>query len=382
MIIFTSLTVLVFVAIFFWWFFWGRFVDSTDDAYVNGNLVRLTPQIKGIVTEVNVDETFFVEEGQILIKLDETDNKIAFDKSKAELADAIRCVTQKFEQVYAIAALYEMRQADMMNAEIEYLDRKEVVASGAVSEEEFIHAEAKFFSARAAVAKVRYELMQAISEVQNTSVSTHPQVEKQKENVRQAWVNLQRCTLRAPASGIVSMRKVQVGESVDPSMPLLAIVPLDQMWVDANFKEIDLAKIRIGQPVSITSDTYGRDIVYAGEVIGIGGGSGAVFSPLPPQNATGNWIKIVQRIPVRISLSPDQLRRYPLRLGLSMNVHIDVHDLDGQRVPNPKKLNSLYVTNVFKNQVDGAEVVIQEILRDNISFDMVISQEISQLLTK
>lgn len=381
-IVFSALTVLVFIGIFIWWFGWGRFVDSTDDAYVNGNLVRLTPQITGIVTQVNVDETFFVEEGQVLIKLDETDYRIAFDKSKAQLADTIRLVTQKFEQVYAVAALYEMKSAEMVNAEVEYLDRKEVVSSGAVSEEEFIRSEAKFFSAQAAVTKVRYELMQAISEVQNTSVSTHPQVESQKENVRQAWVNLQRCTLRAPANGIVAMRKVQVGESVNPAMPLLAIVPLDQMWVDGNFKEVDLAQIRIGQPVTVTSDMYGGDVVYSGEVIGIGGGSGAVFSPLPPQNATGNWIKIVQRIPVRISLNPQQLSRFPLRLGLSMKVHIDVRDLDGQRVPPSKKLKPLYMTNVFKKQIDGAEAVIAEVLKENISFDMTISQEISQLVAK
>jgi membrane fusion protein (multidrug efflux system) len=222
--------------------------------------------------------------------------------------------------------------------------------------------------------------MQAISEIQNTSVRNHPLVEKAKEEVRKAWVHLERCTLRAPASGIIALRQVQVGQSVNPSMPLLAIVPINQMWVDANFKEVDLANIRIGQEATVTADTYGRRVIYNGTVIGIGGGSGAVFSPLPPQNATGNWIKIVQRIPVRISLNSDQLRKYPLRLGLSMKARVDIRDSEGLRIPDVQKKDSLYETDVFQKQVEGAEAVIEEVLKQNSSFDFLLAHEITQLV--
>jgi membrane fusion protein (multidrug efflux system) len=378
--IFTVLCLLIAIIIFCWWFFSGRFFDQTEDAYVNGNQICLTSQISGIVTHVNVDDTFFVEEGQILVKLDETDCQIALGEAKAALGEVIRKVTQMFENVYALGAEYEMRQAQMLNKEIDYADRKAVVALGAVSEEEYIQSEAEYFIARAALEQIKYKLMQAISEVQNTSVSTHPAVEKAKENLRKVWVDLERCTLRAPATGIVALRQVQVGQSIYPTTPLLAIIPIDQMWVDANFKEVDLANIRIGQEASVTADTYGREVLYNGKVIGIGGGSGAVFSPLPPQNATGNWIKIVQRIPVRISLNSNQLRKYPLRLGLSMKVSIDIRDREGLRIPGVQKSNSLYETDIFKKQVDGSEAVIEEVIQQNSSFDFNIAQEISRLV--
>jgi membrane fusion protein (multidrug efflux system) len=212
--------------------------------------------------------------------------------------------------------------------------------------------------------------MKGISEVQNTSVENHPLVEKAKSDVREAFVNLQRCTLRSPVTGIVAQRRVQVGQTIRPEIPLLAVIPLNQMWVDANFKEVDLAKIRIGQPVYTTSDMYGSDIVYRGEVIGIGIGTGAVFSPLPPQNATGNWIKIVQRVPVRVSLDPDQLRKNPLRLGVSMNVTVDVHDITGRRVPERNSDKFIYQTDVFQTQIDGVEKIIQDILDQNGSYEV------------
>ncbi len=378
--IFTALCLLAATVVFCWWFFSGRFFDVTEDAYVNGNQVCLTPQIRGIVTHVNVDDTFFVEEGQILVHLDETDCRIALGEAKAALGEMVRKVTQMFENVYVIGSEYEMRQAEMLNKEIDYVDRKSVVSLGAVSEEEYIQSESSYFVARSALQQIKYKLMQAISEVQNTTVSTHPLVEKAKENVRKAWVDLERCTLRAPASGIVALRQVQVGESVNPTTPLLAIVPINQMWVDANFKEVDLANLRIGQEASITADTYGRKVVYNGTVIGIGGGSGAVFSPLPPQNATGNWIKIVQRIPVRISLDSDQLRKYPLRLGLSMKVSVDIRDKEGLRIPEVQKTTALYETDVFKKQSDGAEAVIEDVIEQNSSFDFNIGKEISRLV--
>ena len=277
----------------------------------------------------------------------------------------MREVTKLFENVYVLASEYEKAGAKLVEAEIRYLNRKEIVESGAISEEEYIFSEADYFAARATHTAAKYNLMKGISEVQNTTIATHPLVEKAKADVREAYVKLQRCTLRSPVTGIVAQRKVQVGQSISRHLPLLAIIPLNQMWIEANFKEIDLTNIRIGQAATITSDIYGGGVVYKGEVIGIGIGSGAVFSPLPPQNATGNWIKIVQRIPVRISLDPQQLKKNPLRLGLSMNVSVDISDIEGSRIPKKSSDQSIYQTDIFESQIDGSEKVIEAILEQN-----------------
>ncbi len=372
--------VFIAIVVFCWWFFFARFEASTDDAYVHGNQVTLTPQIPGIVTAVNVNDTELVQQGQVLIKLDETDRKIAFDKAKNQLAETVRQVTQMFEKVYSLAAQFEKQQAELFSAEVDYIDRKHVVTEGAVSDEEFIHSESAYYAKKASVQVVKYELMQAISQVQNTTVSTHPLVEKAKELVKQSWVNLQRCVIMAPATGIIAQRNAQVGESVTPATPLLAIIPLDQIWVNANFKEDDLSSIRIGQPVALTADMYGRSVVYTGEVVGISSGTGAVFSPLPPQNATGNWIKIVQRIPVRISINSEQLRRFPLFLGLSINAKVDIRDQQGRRIPLRSAEKPLYATTVFEDQLVGADDVINMIVKENLTFDMLITHEILSLV--
>ncbi len=382
LILITTVFCLFGVLVFCWWLFWGRFVKSTNDAYVQGNQVTLTPQVSGIVTSVNVDETQMVMEKQVLVCLDETDYRITLEAAQSRLGQVIRDVTEMFENVYALAAQFELRQAELFKAEVDYNDRRQVVSEGAVSDEELIHAEANYYAAKANVKSIKYQLMQAISAVQNTTISTHPLVETAKEDLRQAWVNLQRCTLRAPVTGIIAQKAVQVGESVNQLSPLLAIIPLDQLWINANFKETQLSKIRIGQPVTMTADMYGREVIYTGQVIGISSGSGAVFSPLPPQNATGNWIKIVQRIPVRIAINSDQLRRYPLWLGLSMNVKVDVRDTQGVRVPPPAVEKGLYVTDIFKTQIDGAEEIIEQILQKNITFDLSISHDVLSLVGK
>lgn len=381
-IIFSCVVALAAIIFLFWWLLWARFHVSTDDAYVNGNQVRVTPQISGNVISVNVDDTQLVEQGQIIVELDTTDPQIVFDRGKTVLAETIRNVTQMFEQVYALAASYDTKLTELYKTEIDYLDRKHIVDSGAVSDEDFIHAEADYEAAKSNLNLAKYNLMQAISLVKGTTVKTHPLVEKAKEDLRSLWVNLKRCTIKAPASGLIAQRSVQVGTSVSPSTPLLAIVPLNQMWVDANFKENQLKKIRLGQPAKVTADTYGGSVVFEGTVVGIGGGSGAVFSPLPPQNATGNWIKIVQRVPVRIGIEQEQLKKYPLRLGLSMNVRVDVKDTAGNRVPKKSMVQPLYTTDVFQTQIDGIEEIIGEIIDQNLTVDISLSDEVCKCLAK
>jgi len=366
--IITFIFALLGIAGFLYWLFVWRFEESTSDAYVHGNQVVVTSQIPGYITSITVNDTEFVEEGRVLIELDRIDRKMAFDIAKSSLADTVRQVTQLFENVGALKGELESSKANFSMKAQNYKHRKALVESGGVSKEEFQHAEAFFVEAFANMLTVQHNLRGAEALVANTTIETHPLVEKAMDDVREAFVNLSRCTIRSPVSGIVAMKKAQVGESIALETPLMMIVPLEQIWVDANFKEVQLKKVRLGQPVSLKSDIYGGDMIYQGEVIGIAAATGSVMSVLPPQNATGNWIKIVQRLPVRVRLKPEQLKDYPLRLGLSMDVTVDIHNTSGKMIPETRGPGAQYSTGVFEQQEEGAEVVIQKILKENSNF--------------
>ena len=210
-----------------------------------------------------------------------------------------------------------------------------------------------------------HSLQAAYAQVQNTTVQTHPLVLQAIDQLKDDYVNLKRCTIVSPVNGYVAMRSAQLGESVSPNEPLLAIIPLNELWVDANFKETQLAKVRIGQAVRMTSDIYGGGVVFQGKVVGINPGTGSVFSALPPQNATGNWIKIVQRVPVRVSLDPQQLKKSPLWLGLSMDVKVDIHDTQGEMLSEERRVAPLYQTKVYSEQERGVDLLIEKIIREN-----------------
>lgn len=365
------ITLLVFVLIgaawFTYWFVWGRFYQYTNDAYVDGNNVVLTPQVPGIVESFSVLNADFVPQGRILVELDKTDARIALEKAIADLGSAVRDVMGMFEKAKQYAAMIEMKKAEFVKAAQDYEHRKNLIEEGGVSLEDFEHAEAALKASFADLVATEYQYIAAVAQVENTTLETHPLVEQMKARVRDAFVTLQRCTIKAPVTGIVAQRTVQVGEWVAAGQPLMAIVPLDQMWVNANYKEVQLSKMRIGQPVRIISDIYGSSVVFKGKVAGIGGGTGSVFSVLPPQNATGNWIKIVQRIPVRIILDQEQIRQHPLRLGLSMDVTVDIHDTDKPYVPEIRPDEPLFTTDVFTYQEEGAELLIIEVIAENLS---------------
>lgn len=365
------ITVVIFLVLgaawFTYWLVWARFHEYTDDAYVDGNNVVLTPQIPGIVVSFSAMDADYVPEGRILVELDKTDALIALDKSVADLGSAVRDVMRMFEQVKQYEAMITMKKAEFVKSAQDYEHRKPLVGEGGVSLEDFEHAIAALQSSYADLIATEHLYIAALAQVENTTVETHPLVEQMKNRVRDAFVFYQRCTIKAPVSGIVAQRSVQVGEHVKTGQSLMALVPLDQMWVNANYKEVQLTNMRVGQPAKIHSDIYGRKVVFEGRIAGIGGGTGSVFSVLPPQNATGNWIKIVQRIPVRIILDQNQVKQFPLRLGLSMEVTVDIHDTEKPFVPAIRADKPLFETNVFSTQEEGAEPLIAEVIASNLS---------------
>lgn len=350
-----------------YWFFYARFYQYTDDAYVDGNNVVVTPQVPGIVVSFSVMDADYVPKGRILVELDRTDAKIALDKAIADLGSAVRNVMQMIEQAKQYEAMVATRKAEFIKAAQDYEHRKNLVDEGGVSLEDFEHAAAALQANFADFIAAEHQYIAALAQVENTTLETHPLVDGAKNRVRDTFVAYQRCTIKAPVSGLVAQRTVQVGERVDKGQSLMSIVPLDQMWVNANFKEVQLSKMRVGQPAAVYSDIYGGHVKFEGKIAGLGGGTGSAFSVLPPQNATGNWIKIVQRIPVRIILDQNQIKQFPLRLGLSMEVTVDIHDTEKPFVPCVRPEGPLYITDVFANQEEGAEELIIEVIAANLS---------------
>jgi len=365
------ITVVIFLILgvlwFSYWLFWGRFHEYTDDAYVDGNSVIITPQVPGIVTSYSAMSGDFVPIGRILVELDKTDAKIALDKAIADLGNSVREVSHLFEQTEQYRALCAAKNAEFIKAAEDYEHRQFLVDEGGVSLEDFQHAEAALQASYADLIATEHLYLSSLAQIENTTVETHPLVEQMKNRVRDTFVFYERCTIKATATGIVAQRSVQVGEHVEVGKPLMAIIPLDQMWVTANFKEVQLSHMRIGQHAKVHSDIYGRKVTFTGTVTSIGGGTGSVFSVLPPQNATGNWIKIVQRVPVRIDIDQAQVKKDPLRLGLSMEVTVDIRDTEKPFIPQVRQEGPLYETGVFATQEEGAEPLIAEVIEANLS---------------
>jgi len=351
------------IAYALYYFLDARFYESTDDAYVNGNVVQITPQVMGTVVGVNADDTQIVKIGDPLIMLDPADSKVALDQAEASLGQAVRQVRTLFVNNNTYAADVVQRQALLSQAQEDLRRRMLVAQSGAVSGEELAHAQDAVKTAQAALDAAQQELASNRSLTENTSVTRHPNVMAAAAKVRDAYINYARNTLPAPVTGYVAKRTVQVGQRVSPGTPLMAIVPLSSVWVDANFKEVQLRHMRIGQPVELTADVYGSSVVYHGKVIGFSAGTGSAFSLLPAQNATGNWIKVVQRLPVRIGLDPQELDKHPLRIGLSMTVEVGVRDDRGTQLAAAS--NTVYQTNVFEKYGDEADAEIARVIAAN-----------------
>jgi len=310
----------------------GRFYESTDDAYISSDLVQITSELPGTVIAVNVDDTQSVERGQVLAVLDPADAQVAIAAAEAQLARAVRNVRALFAQRDQVRAEIAQRVSDLQRAQDDLNRRQGLVADGAVSGEELSHSRDALAVARAALDAAREQLNATDAQIQGTTIATHPQVLDAEAALRNAALALHRTELRAPVSGVIAKRSVEVGQRVAPGNPLMALVPLQDVWVDANFKEAQLRSMRVGQPVSVHADLYGDDVTFHGRLAGLAAGSGSAFALLPAQNASGNWIKIVQRVPVRIALDPQELKQHPLRVGLSMSVRVDAHDTSGPLV--------------------------------------------------
>ncbi len=351
-----------------YYFLYARWHQDTDDAYVRGNVVSIVPQTMGTVVAIDAEEGMKVEAGQPLVQLDPNDAQVAYDQAVANLAATVRQVRGLYSSVDAGQADLKARMVAVDQARADVKRREGLVATGAVSREELAHARDMLAAAEAALSASSGQLSRSRALVDATTVSNQPQVEAAASQLRQAYLNLQRTAILAPVSGYVAQRDVQLGQRVQPGTTLMTIVPLEQVWVEANFKETQLARMRIGQPVEVHADLYGGDVEYDGRVASLGLGTGSAFSLLPAQNASGNWIKIVQRVPVRIELDRKQLSDNPLRIGLSMSVDVSIRDQDGKMLAGsaPRTGGPLLSTNAYAKQLADANALIRKIVEQNL----------------
>jgi membrane fusion protein (multidrug efflux system) len=351
-----------------WWLASGRYHEATDDAYVGGNLVQVTPQVAGTVLAIHADDTDFVTSGQTLVELDKADSRVALDQAEAQLAKTVRSVRNLLATDSQLQANVEQRRAELARAREDLARRSKLDADvpGAVAAEELQHAQNAVAAAAAALDAASRQLAAQRTLTDHTTIDTHPDVRDAAAKVREAYLAYARTALPAPVSGFVARRAVQVGQRVGPGAPLMTVVPLDQVWVDANFKESQLPNLRAGQPVKLVADAYGGAVQYHGKVAGFGAGTGSAFALLPAQNATGNWIKVVQRVPVRIVLDPAELRQHPLQIGLSMEVAVDTHDRSGERLPKVARSDAAYETHAFASMDQLADMRVAQIIAANI----------------
>jgi len=349
---------------FLYWVFYARFREFTDDAYVNGNLVRLMPQTSGTVTAINTDDTQLVLEGQPLVKLDNTDASIELGRASANLAHTVRAVGGLYEDVAQAKAMANIRNADLVKAQYDVDRRSGMVKARAISAEELQHYMTILAGAKANMAYAKSKYLASRALVQNVNLYQHPQVLAAEVAFKNAYINFVRTTIVSPVKGYVAKRTVQLGQQISPASALMAIVPLREVWISANYKESQLTRLRIGQDVTVMADAYG-DYKFHGKIHGLSAGTGSAFDLLPPQNATGNWIKIVQRVPVRIDLDADEVQKHPLRIGLSARVTTNTSDLHGNVLISNADDFKAFSTPVFLNQLADADAMIQKIVQAN-----------------
>ena len=354
----------------------ARYRENTDNAYVAGNVVQITPQTGGTVVSIGADETEQVRSGQVLVRLDPSDARVALEQAQAQLAQTVREVRALYANASALQAQLQVRGAELARVQSEQARLEEdvkrrtpLLGSGAVGQEELEHFRSQLSAARsvvqaaqAAQAAAQAQWQASLAQTEGTQVEQHPQVQRAAARLRETHLALQRSELLSPLDGHVAKRSVQVGQRVQAGAPLMTVVALDAVWVEANFKESQLQRLRIGQSAELTADLYGQKVVFHGRVSGLGSGTGAAFALLPAQNATGNWIKVVQRVPVRITLDPTEIGQHPLRVGLSMDVTVDTREQSGKTLADTPRENPVASTQVFEAQLKTADADVQRII--------------------
>ncbi|HFO0079790.1 TPA: multidrug efflux MFS transporter periplasmic adaptor subunit EmrA [Yersinia enterocolitica] len=365
LLILTGIFIIIGVAYLIYWFLVLRHHQETDNAYVSGNQIQIMSQVPGSVVSVNFENTDLVKSGDVLLTLDPTDAEQAYEQAKTALANTVRQTHQLIINSKQYQANIALKKTELSKAQND-LKRRVVLGSvDAIGREELQHARDAVDAAQASldVAIAQYNANQVL--VLNTPLEKQPAVEQAAAKLRDAWLALQRTKVVSPITGFVSRRSVQVGAEIANGAPLMAVIPANEMWIDANFKETQLANMRIGQPATVVTDFYGDDVVFQGKVVGLDMGTGSAFSLLPAQNATGNWIKVVQRLPVRIELDAKQLTEHPLRIGLSTTVRVDTADTDGLVLAQNVRKEPAFVTNALSLDLAPVNQMISDIVHAN-----------------
>ena len=363
--IFILLLLLIAIGSAAYWFFFIKGFEETEDAYVSGNQVMVSSQVAGNISKINVDNMDPVQAGDVLLELDDTNAKLSFEQAKSNLANAVRQISQLNYTVKQLKSAVRANEITLAQAQGNLNRRVQLVKDGAIDKESFQHAKEAVELAKANLTTSQNQLEANQALLLDGPLSEQPQIQSAVSNLKQAWLNLERTKIRSPIKGYVARRNAQVGQAVSVGGALMAVVTTDQMWLDANFKETQLTHMRIGQSAEIHFDLYGKDKTFNGKVVGIEMGTGSAFSLLPTQNATGNWIKVVQRVPVRIQLDPQQLAENPLRIGLSATVKVNVTDSQGETLRNQARTTTLYSTNALQYDESAVNNLIESIIRDN-----------------
>ena len=363
-----------------YWFVTGRNSEFSDDAYVAANIVQITPQVAGTVVAISVNETDFVKAGEVLVRLDSTNAEIALQEAQQQLAQTVREVRTLYAANSSLTstlaqhrAELEQARADLLNAQTDFKRRESLLATGAVSQEDVQHAQTALEAAlnhvaasTAALNTAKEQLLGNEALTSGISVTNHPRVRAAATRVKQAYLDLKRGSILSPVDGYVGKRNVQLGQRVAIGAPLLTIIPLREIWVDANYKEAQLRRIRIGQSVALTSDVYGSKVDYHGHVSGVGSGTGAAFALLPAQNATGNWIKVVQRVPVRIALDEKEVAAHPLRVGMSMEATVDLASPGKSALADEATPREENQTQVYSGDDREVDAMVARIIAGNL----------------
>ena len=366
LLIVASVFILAGATWFLLWFFVFSTRVKTDNAYVGGNQVAISAQVPGTVVAILADDTQRVTAGQVLVRLDPTDARVRLEQARSALAQAVRGVRQQTSSASGADAQVATARLALQKTEADLNRRLPLLAAHAESPEIVQHLRDGVAQARSVLTAAEAQADAAHAAIEGTDLAQNPAVMLARANFSATWVAAQRNAIYAPVSGYVAERSVQLGNSVQPGQQLMTVVPLHNLWIDANFKESQLRHIRIGQPVKIVSDVYGDDAEFHGKVIGIGAGTGSVFSLLPAQNATGNWIKVVQRVPVRISLDNQELDQHPLRIGLSADVTVDITRDKGPVLAAAPAQQPVTQTDVYQQMASKADAEAEQIIRANL----------------